>query len=157
MNLSDKDLLQQLGTGATIASVCGAAGCTRAEFDRWWQETIDRRVPRADEIHAPVASPVQIERDEWGIPHIHADNDRDLFVAFGYAMAEDRLFQLDYLRRKSTGRLAQILGEEALPSDLLVRTVDLAGIAATEWDRLPTETQQLLTSFTAGVNAGIEQ
>ncbi|MBT7598301.1 MAG: penicillin acylase family protein, partial [Gemmatimonadetes bacterium] len=157
MNLSDKDLLQQLGTGATIASVCGAAGCTRAEFDRWWQETIDRRVPRADEIHAPVASPVQIERDEWGIPHIHADNDRDLFVAFGYAMAEDRLFQLDYLRRKSTGRLAQILGEEALPSDLLVRTVDLAGIAATEWDRLPTETQQLLTSFTAGVNAVIEQ
>jgi penicillin G amidase len=157
MNLSDKDLLQPLGAGAPIATVCKAAGCTRAEFDRWWQETIDRRVPRDGQIHAPVASAVQVERDEWGIPHIYADNDMDLFVAFGYAMAEDRLFQMDYLRRKSTGRLAQILGEEALASDVLVRTVDLPGIASTEWDRLPTETQQLLTSFTAGVNAVIEQ
>ncbi|MBP89968.1 MAG: hypothetical protein CMJ64_25210 [Planctomycetaceae bacterium] len=158
MNLSDKEILKRLGTGVSIAKVCEVVGCSREEFDRWWHESAARRVPATDgDVHAPVHSAVQVERDQRGIPHIYADNDEDLFVAFGYAMAQDRLFQLDYLRRKGAGRLAEVLGKEALPYDLLTRTVGLRRIAEAEWARLPKETQRLLTAFTAGINAVIEQ
>lgn len=158
MNLGDKDILKRLGTGDSIADVCEAAGCSRAEFDRWWQECIAKRVPSIDgDVRLPIASSATIERDQRGIPHIYADSDADLFVAFGYAMAQDRLFQLDYLRRKGAGRLAEILGSDALEYDLLVRTVGLRRIAESEWNRLPEETQSVLKSFTAGINAMIEQ
>jgi len=68
-------------------------------------------------------------------------------------MAQDRLFQLDYLRRKASGRLAEILGAEALELDVLVRTVGIRRIAEAEWRSVPDETRRLLLSFTAGVNA----
>ncbi len=158
MNLSDKELLRRLGGGTPISAVCEAAGCSRDEFDRWWLECVRSRVPQATgDIAAPVKAAVRIDRDRLGIPHIVAENDEDLFVAFGFAMAQDRLFQLDYLRRKGAGCLAEILGANALPSDRLARTVGLRRIAAAEWSRLPGETQTLLTSFTAGVNAAMEE
>lgn len=158
MNLSDKEILKRLGAGVTIAALCEDAGCSREDFDAWWQESCARRVPPATgDARLPVKSAASIERDQRGIPHIYAENDADLFVAFGYAMAQDRLFQLDYLRRKGTGRLAEVLGAEAVSSDVLARTVGLRRIAEAEWSRLPDETQSLLTSFTSGVNAAIEQ
>jgi len=49
-----------------------------------------------------VRTEATIERDRWGIPHIFADNQHDLWFAFGFAMAQDRLFQMDYLRRKGS-------------------------------------------------------
>ena len=138
MNLTDKQILKRLGAGISIENLCETAGCSRNDFDRWWLTSAQRRVPSLDgEVRAPVLSDVQIDRDPWGIPHIYAENDSDLFVAFGYAMAQDRLFQLDYLRRKGAGRLAEILGSEALSSDLLVRTVGLPHIARAEWTLLP--------------------
>lgn len=158
MNLPNKELLKRLGAGESIAMVCEAAGCSRDEFDHWWAEEIAKRVPSTTgDVNAPVRSSVNIERDERGIPHIYADNDQDLFTAFGYAMAQDRLFQLDYLRRKGAGRLAEVVGQDAVPYDLLVRTVGLRRIAEAEWDRLSEETQRVLTAFTAGINAVIEQ
>ncbi|MDA1055927.1 MAG: penicillin acylase family protein [Planctomycetota bacterium] len=158
MNLADIEILKQLGAGVPIAVVCEAAGCSRGEFDQWWRECAAQRVPAATgEVRAPVKSAASIERDQRGIPHIHAENDEDLFVAFGYAMAQDRLFQLDYLRRKGAGRSAEVLGAEALETDLLARTVGLRRIAEAEWGRLPDETRKLLTAFTAGINAVIEQ
>ena len=71
-------------------------------------------------------------------------------------MGQDRLFQLDWLRRKGAGRLAEILGEDGLSSDVLARTVGLNRIARAEWDRLPEETRRLLSAFSLGINALIE-
>jgi penicillin amidase len=148
-------MLGQLGSGESIAKVCVGAGIARSEFDEWWRTECQRRVPSAQGAHAlaGLQRPVRIERDTWGIPHIHADNDRDLFFGFGYATAQDRLFQLDYLRRKARGRLAEVLGPEAIESDLLYRTIGLAQIAEKEWPTLPPEMRELLTSYTAGINA----
>ncbi len=116
------------------------------------------RVPNfAGGVKAPVSRPVEIERDKFGIPHIYATSDADLFIALGYAMAQDRLFQLDWLRRKGAGRLAEIVGNDGLEQDVLARTVGLNRIARAEWDRLPAETQSVLTAFSAGVNAVIEE
>lgn len=157
MKLTSKAMLSRLGAGEKIASVCEAAHCSRAEFDAWWRKEIESRVPSATGTRRHgVRQSAQIDRDEWGIPHIFADNDQDLFFGFGYAMAQDRLWQLDYLRRKGAGRLAEILGPEALEYDVLVRTVGLRRIAEVEWCRLPQETRTLLTSFAAGINALID-
>src|SRR5205823_12292946 len=100
MTLPTRDLLRRLGAGEPIAAVCAAAGLTREQFDAWWRAEAAARVPDpAGQRRAAVRQAVRIERDRWGIPSIIADNDEDLFFGFGLAMAQDRLWQLDYLRR----------------------------------------------------------
>src|SRR3954470_9921529 len=91
------------------------------------------------------------------MPHISADHPADLWFACGYAMAQDRLFQMDYLRRKGHGRLAEILGRDGLAMDLVARTVGLNRIARDELGWLPMETLQTLVAFSAGVNAWIDE
>jgi len=146
----------QLGSGASIEAVCTAAGIDRAEFDRWWCATIQQRARmNSGQIPANVSTNVAIHRDSHGIPHIHAKTDRDLFFGYGWAMAEDRLFQLDWLRRKGLGRLSEIIGTDGLELDRVARTVVLNRIAATEWARLPPEVKQLLEAYSEGVNAVI--
>jgi penicillin amidase len=159
MNLSTRDILARLGRGDTIAAVSAAAGLPGHQFDAWWRDECQHRVPAmtGGRRFAGLHSAVRIERDRWGIPHIHAGSDADLFFGFGYATAQDRLFQLDYVRRKARGRLAEILGPEAVESDLLYRTVGVGAIAEREWDTLPDETRTLLTAYAAGVNAMIEE
>ena len=104
---------------------------------------------------AAVNGVVRIDRNRWGIPHVSADTDEDLFFGFGYAMAQDRLFQLDYLRRKAVGRLSEVLGPDGLDLDIVARTLDLRRIAEAEWRQTPDETRRLVTAFSHGVNAVI--
>ncbi len=153
-----RDVLRRLGAGETIESVCKMAGWTRAEFDSRWQREAASRAPRCEgQVVACVRADATIERDRWGIPHIFADSHHDLWFGLGFAMAQDRLFQMDYLRRKGLGRLAEVLGAEGLPLDLVARTVGLNRIAQAEWLRLPDETCDVLQAFAEGVNAWIEQ
>ncbi len=138
MNLSSKQLLALLGSGRPIDEVCSAAHISREEFDRWWAGETRSRVPTSEgSRQEPVGAAVEIERDEWGIPHIRAASDDDLFFGFGYAMAQDRLFQLDYLRRKALGRLAEILGPDGLELDTIARTIGIRRIAEAEWEQTP--------------------
>ncbi len=169
MKLLDKESLRRLGAGESIDALCRSLNIDRAEFDRRWQRTIESRVPQTSgSVYAGVppasGSPlarvldkVEIQRDQWGIPHIYSQSDRDLYFGFGYAMAQDRLYQLDYLRRKGLGRLAEVLGKSGIEQDTIARTVGLNRIAAAEWKRLPGEVQGVLESFAAGVNLLIEQ
>lgn len=158
MNTVDATRLARLGAGDSIDSICQAAGMSRDEFDRWWQAACRSRVPPTSGTRlAGVQRPVEIRRDAWGIPHVFAENDSDLFFAHGYAMAQDRLFQLDYLRRKGLGRLAEILGADGVPVDAIARTVGLHRIAATEWTRLSGEVRAILEAFSAGINALIDE
>lgn len=153
-----QDVLKRLGAGEAIDAICQSAGWTRAEFDDRWKREAASRAPRCDgRVGVGVNAAVTIERDRWGIPHIFADGHRDLWFGFGYAMAQDRLFQLDYLRRKGLGRLAEVLGPEGVPLDLIARTVGLNRIAKEEWTRLPQETRELQQAFAEGVNAWIKQ
>src|SRR4051794_2962946 len=102
MKLSSQEILHRLGKGESIVAVCEAAGLSRPSFDAWWREECRRRVPGSNGTRtvSGLERKVRIERDRSGIPHIHADSERDLFFGFGYAVAQDRLFQLDHLRRK---------------------------------------------------------
>jgi len=150
--------LRQLGAGETIGAICQRAGWTRAEFDAWWRQEAASRAPRcAGRVLTAVRAEATIQRDQWGVPHIFADNEHDLWYAFGFALAQDRLFQLDYLRRKGLGRLAEVLGADGLPLDLIARTVGLNRIAQAEWPQLSEETQRVLQAFAAGVNGWIAE
>ena len=158
MTMNPDQLLQRLGAGQSIAALCRASGMTRAQFDAWWNEETRRRVPDPHgSLPTAVGASARITRNRWGVPHIRAANDQDLFFAFGYAMAQDRLFQLDYLRRKGRGRLAEILGPDGLQLDTVARTVGLNRIARAEWESTPAETRTLLQRFSAGVNALIDR
>ena len=157
VKLSSKAMLARLGRGDSIASVAAAAGLERREFDAWWGRETAARVPAVRGTHRVPDVHAEIHRDAWGIPHVQAPTDRELFFAFGYAMAQDRLFQLDYLRRKASGTLAEVLGEDGLALDIVARTVGLRRIAEAEWERLPTETRSLLEAFAKGINAVIEE
>src|SRR5438477_7764353 len=61
-------------------------------------------------VVAGISQPVRIVRDRWGVPHIYAQNERDLFFAQGFVQAQDRLFQMDLWRRSVQGRLSEVLG-----------------------------------------------
>jgi len=71
-----------------------------------------------------LAEDVEVIYDDMGVPHIYAQNDLDLFYAAGYLIAEDRLFQMDIIRRASVGTLAEVIGEAGVESDIQARTFD---------------------------------
>ncbi|MHB8341645.1 MAG: penicillin acylase family protein, partial [Mycobacteriales bacterium] len=108
---------------------------------------------------APPGDPrVLIRRDSYGVPIITADNEDDLFYGLGYAMAEDRLFQMEVFRHVGHGTLAALIGASGLPMDEAVRraTVGDASLVA-QFHALPVSTQQRLVEFTNGINADIAQ
>ncbi len=99
--------------------------------------------------------------DEYGIPHIFAQTDSDMFFAIGYVHARDRLFQLEMVRRLYTGRLAEIIGESALDADIQSRNLCLERAANTTWNLMLTEdpNSELVTSlekYAEGINYYID-
>lgn len=77
-----------------------------------------------------LASPVEVIYDDAGVPHIYAANEADAYFALGYVHAQDRLFQMEMLRRAGSGRLSEIIGEKALKTDKLFRALGINRFAA---------------------------
>ena len=74
-----------------------------------------------------------------------------------YFLAHDRLFQLDYLRRKAIGSLSEVMGEKTLDIDLIAKTIDFVSIAKKEYSSMPSWSKELLNSFTDGINNYIDK
>ena len=111
---------------------------------------------RGEEVTLPgLRGPVEILRDTWGVPHIYAKSQEDLFFAQGYMAARDRLFQIDLWRRAGTGKLAEVLGAPALRRDRLARLVRFRGDWNEEWQSYAPDAKQVASSFVAGINAYI--
>ncbi len=100
--------------------------------------------------------PVEVVRDKWGINHIYAKNQHDLFYAQGYAAAADRLFQFEIWRRQATGTVAEILGERELNRDIGTRLFKFRGDMTTEMNHYHDDGVEIITAYTDGVNAYIE-
>ena len=110
------------------------------------------------EIPLPgLKQPVEVVRDRWGIPHIYAQNQDDLFFAQGFVAAQDRLFQIDMWRRIGLGETAEVLGEQAVEGDRFARLIQYRGDMQAEWTSYAPDTQQIATAFTRGINAFIDQ
>lgn len=102
-------------------------------------------------------APVEIIVDEWGVPHIYAENEHDLFFAQGYNAARDRLFQLEVWRRQATGTVAELLGPRELKRDIGTRLFRFRGDIEREMDHYHEKGRLIITAFVAGVNAYIEE
>ena len=100
-----------------------------------------------------IEAPVAIVRDGWGVPHIRAGSAGDAYFAVGFAHAQDRLWQMEMNRRIAQGRLAEIVGERALPLDRLMRTLGLYALAQAGVERLDPRVRGHLEAYAAGVNA----
>jgi len=101
--------------------------------------------------------PVEILRDEWGVNHIYAENQHDLFFAQGYAAAKDRLFQFEIWRRQATGTLSEILGERELKRDIGTRLFKFRGDLKQEMNHYHRDGEEIITAYTDGVNAYIDE
>ena len=102
-------------------------------------------------------APVEILRDQWGVNHIYAKNQHDLFFAQGYAAAKDRLFQFEIWRRQATGTVSEILGERELKRDIGTRLFKFRGDMTTEMNYYHEDGEEIITAYTDGVNAYIEE
>ncbi len=115
-------------------------------------------LPRTDGtvvVNGPTAV-VTISRDQYGIPHIDAETEGDAFYALGYVHAQDRFFQMEFMRRLGSGRMAEVMGRRALGSDKFMRTLGLYRHAKANVAALEPPTQELLQRYSGGVNAWLE-
>ena len=108
------------------------------------------------QIGAPISAEARIARDAKGVPHIQAASWEDAIFLQGYAMSQDRLWQMDGLRRRASGELAEIVGRAALESDQEARRMNLRRIAERQERALPPEQRTVLAAFARGVNYFIE-
>lgn len=106
---------------------------------------------------AGLQQPVEIVTDRWGIAHIYAQNQPDLFFAQGYNAARDRLFQFEIWRRQATGTVAEILGPRELQRDIGTRLFKFRGNLEQELNHYHPQGEEIITSFVRGVNAYIAE
>lgn len=104
---------------------------------------------------AGLAGPVEVWRDEQGIPHIRASSLHDAFFAQGFVHAQDRLWQMDYDRQRAAGRWAEWAGPLWTDQDVLLRRLDLPATARADYAAFDAETKSVFDAYAAGVNAFI--
>jgi len=101
--------------------------------------------------------PITIVRDQYGVPHIFAQTEADLYRGLGYAHAQDRFFQMDATRRAMQGRLSELVGASTLSIDARARTMGWAAVADAQLAALSPEARAVIDAYTQGVNAAIAQ
>jgi penicillin amidase len=105
---------------------------------------------------AGLRQPVEIIRDSWGIAHIFARNEHDLFFAQGFNVASDRLFQLEIWRRQATGTVSEILGPKEILRDIGARLLQYRGDLREELNFYHPRGEEIVSAFGAGLNAYID-
>lgn len=91
--------------------------------------------------------------DEWGIPHIYAQSQPDVFFVQGFNAARDRLFQMDLWRRRGLGELAEVFGSEHVEQDRAARLFLYRGDMRAEWEAYGSDTKAVASAFVTGINA----
>jgi penicillin amidase len=103
-----------------------------------------------------LAAPARVVRDRWGVPHIYASTEHDLFLAQGFVQAEDRLFQMDLWRRSVQGRLSEVLGSNFIERDAMTRRMQYRGNAGAEWASYGPDAEPIANAFVRGINAWVD-
>jgi penicillin amidase len=123
----------------------------------WW--FVYRPLPQLEgTVFVPgLRSEVSVERDNWGVPHIRASSVEDLAEAQGYVTAQDRLFQMDLLRRAARGQLSEVLGPKTLEIDKDFRTLNFSRAAERDFGMTKLEVRRILEAYARGVNEFVQQ
>lgn len=109
-------------------------------------------------LHIPdIQTQVQVYRDTWGVPHVYAANNLDLFTSQGYIHAQDRLWQMELNRHIGHGQLAELFGTIALPSDRFIRILGFSRVVKKELELLDADTRSLLQAYVQGINAFLQK
>jgi penicillin amidase len=114
-----------------------------------------RRLPQTSgRLAVPgLSAPVEVLRDRWGVPHLYAQSDHDLYFAQGFVHAQDRLWQMEVHRRLACGRLSELFGELSLDTDRAARTFGFARLGRADWAQANPEVRDTLTAYAEGINA----
>src|SRR6516225_3139384 len=138
-----------------ILTLSGGSPAEAAGPD-WQQRAIDSlAVIRGTENVPGLHHTVRVQRDRWGVAHIYARDQHDLFFAQGFVTAQDRLFQIELWKRAGQGRLAEILGPPAAQRDINARRLKYRGDMAAEFRSYAPDAVEVLEAFTSGINAYI--
>jgi penicillin amidase len=125
---------------------------------RWAQHVLNTSLPQIEGqlSVAGLTAPVTVQRDPRGVPHIRAASIDDLVFAQGFVTAQDRLFQMDVLRRHAAGDLAEVLDSSLLQHDRIQRILQLRATADRAIGQIPADQRHYLEIYARGVNASIE-
>lgn len=104
-----------------------------------------------------VKNKVEINYNKVGFPNIKANNLNDLYFGIGYAQAENRIWQMDLLRRMSQGKLSEILGEKFITYDKFIRFFNQKNLAKQTYSKIPNDLKSILRSYSSGVNTFIKE
>jgi penicillin G amidase len=150
-------LLRKLGRG--VLFVTGAIALAVVVLLGWLWLSAYRALPSHDGfvVAKGVGAPVTIVRDERGIPMITAASEADAYFALGYVHAQDRLFQMELMRRQGQGRLSELIGSAGLSPDRMMRTLGVYRRAEEDFRSLDSATQAAFERYTAGVNAWLAE
>lgn len=105
-----------------------------------------------DAVISSLNQEVKIFRDEFGIPYIEAMNEDDLFIGLGFVHAQDRMWQMDLMRRAGMGKLSEIFGTKTIKFDLMFRTVGFKELAKKLFNASSEETKRICSSYAKGIN-----
>lgn len=125
----------------------------------WLRHAMTASLPVVDgTMKAPgLGTSVTIRRDGHGVPHIEAASQSDLVFAQGYVTAQDRLWQMDMLRRNSSGELAELLGAQFVAHDKAQRVLQFRNVAQRIYSSMPDADRRRYEQYSGGVNLYIEQ
>jgi penicillin amidase len=99
---------------------------------------------------------VRIYSDEFGVPHIFAENEHDLYFSMGYLHARDRLWQMDVMRRAAEGRLSEVFGSSTIEYDKLFRTIGINRTSYSMFNNISQKSRDILRDYSQGVNKFVE-
>jgi penicillin amidase len=134
-------------THIVAMAAIGAGAAAIAAYRRQRRSTV------TDEVTAPVT----IDRDAYGVPRITAQSATDAYVGLGFAIAEDRLFQMDLLRRTAYGQLSEVVGSVGLESDRFMRLLGIHRVADSLVEAASAEARIATEAFTTGVNVYMQR
>jgi len=103
-----------------------------------------------------ITKSVDVLKDDFGVAHVRAENETDMYFAMGYTHAQDRLWQMDISRRAGEGRLSEVFGKDALEYDKLFRTIGINRIAHQLYAQISPKSKEILQQYAAGVNYFME-
>ncbi len=141
-------------TALTAAGVAGVAGAAYGAYYAFTHRPLAKTKGKLSlqGLHEPV----EVLTDSYGVPHIYAHNEDDLYFAQGYMHAQERLWQMEVNRRVGSGRLSELFGPIAVETDRFCRRLGMHRSAAEEIQRLSTHNSRVLNAYASGVNSFIE-
>src|SRR5262245_30467668 len=134
--------------GTRLGSAAPSQGKKPTPADTLRDEAAKRLAQIDGTIQVPgLDSAVEVRRDRWGVPHIYARTEHDLFFAQGFVAAQDRLWQMEMWRRTAEGRLAEVLGARVVERDRMARLFRYRGSADAEWAAYGPNAKAIVSAF----------